>query len=144
AIHTVDTISSTSKEDFIHQVKKGIRAIEAGELSKVVPVKRKVVPLDTAFDLSGTFLRLCSAYPNAFVNFFHIPTLGSWIGASPEILIRTKGDQFSTMALAGSQQAIGDNPLKNVAWTQKEIEEQALVGRYIVGCFKKIRLREYE
>jgi isochorismate synthase len=29
-------------------------------------------------------------------------------------------------------------------WTQKEIEEQALVSRYIVNCFKKIRLREYE
>ncbi len=28
-------------------------------------------------------------------------------------------------------------------WSQKEIEEQALVSRYIIGCFKKIRLREY-
>lgn len=142
--HTVETIRSTSKEDFIDQVKKGIQAIEAGELSKIVPVKRKVVPLNDTFDLSATFLKLCEAYPNAFVNFFHIPTLGSWIGASPEILIRTKGNQFSTMALAGSQKAIGENPLKHVAWTQKEIEEQALVGRYIVSCFKKIRLREYE
>jgi isochorismate synthase len=48
------------------------------------------------------------------------------------------------MALAGTQKARGDNPLKNAAWTQKEIEEQALVSRYIVNCFKKIRLREYQ
>lgn len=34
--------------------------------------------------------------------------------------------------------------LKTVAWTQKEIEEQALVERYIISCFKKIRLREYD
>src|SRR5690606_37169859 len=135
---------STPKEDFINQVLKGIEAIRAGELLKIVPVKRKVVSLHEAFDLAKTFLSLCEAYPTAFVNFFHVPGRGSWIGASPEILIKTKGDQFSTMALAGSQKAIGDNPLKNVAWTQKEIEEQALVGRYIVGCFKKIRLREYE
>jgi isochorismate synthase len=141
---TADHISSTSKEEFMDQVKKGIQAIQAGELSKIVPAKRKIIPLGKEFDLVRSFLKLCEAYPNAFVNFFHIPTLGSWIGASPEILIKTKGDQFSTMALAGSQKAIGDNPLKNVAWTQKEIEEQALVGRYIVGCFKKIRLREYE
>lgn len=141
---TADHISSTSKEDFMDQVKKGIQAIQAGELSKIVPAKRKIIPLGKEFDLVGSFLKLCEAYPNAFVNFFHVPGLGSWIGASPEILIKTKGDQFSTMALAGSQKAIGDNPLKNVAWTQKEIEEQALVGRYIVGCFKKIRLREYE
>ncbi|MBK8292346.1 MAG: chorismate-binding protein [Flammeovirgaceae bacterium] len=37
-----------------------------------------------------------------------------------------------------------DINLKYVAWTQKEIEEQALVCRYIINCFKKIRLREYE
>ena len=30
-----------------------------------------------------------------------------------------------------------------MAWTQKEIEEQALVCRYIINCFKKIRVREY-
>jgi isochorismate synthase len=138
------TITSTSKDDFIAQVLKGIEAIRSGELLKIVPVKRKVVSLNKDFDLANTFLSLCEAYPNAFVNFFHAPGQGSWIGASPEILIKTKGDQFSTMALAGSQKAVGDNPLKNVAWTQKEIEEQALVGRYIVGCFKKIRLREYE
>ena len=140
----MDTIQSTPKEEFIDQVLQGIEAIRAGELLKIVPVKRKVVSLHKDFDLANTFLSLCKTYPNAFVNFFHVPDQGSWIGASPEILIKTEGDQFSTMALAGSQKAIGDNPLKHVAWTQKEIEEQALVGRYIVGCFKKIRLREYE
>lgn len=141
---TVDSVNPTSKEEFMEQVEKGIKAILAGEFSKIVPAKKKIVALAEEFDLTKTFLDLCEAYPNAFVNFFHVPTLGSWIGASPEILIKTSGDQFSTMALAGSQKAIGDNPLKHVAWTQKEIEEQALVGRYIVGCFKKIRLREYE
>ena len=73
-----------------------------------------------------------------------MPHVGTWIGASPETLIETKGDIFTTMSLAGTQKATGDNPLKSVAWTQKEIEEQALVSRYIVSCFKKIRLREYE
>jgi len=66
------------------------------------------------------------------------------MGASPEILIETSGDHFYTMSLAGTQVAKGENPLKSAAWTQKEIEEQALVSRYIVDCFKKIRLREYE
>jgi len=139
-----DSLASTTKSDFMDQVVKGIEAIKSGSLSKIVPVKRKIAAIGDEFDLTKTFLDLCKAYPNAFVNFFHIPSLGSWIGASPEILIKTCGDQFSTIALAGSQKAIGDNPLKHVAWTQKEIEEQALVSRYIVGCFKKIRLREYE
>lgn len=138
------SLNSTSKEDFIEEVSNGISAIASGQLSKIVPVRRKMIPLNGKFDVIKTYLDLCKAYPTAFVNFFHIPTWGSWIGASPEILIKTNGDNFSTMSLAGSQKALGDNPLKHVAWTQKEIEEQALVSRYIVNCFKKIRLREYE
>jgi isochorismate synthase len=51
---------------------------------------------------------------------------------------------FIPCHLAGTQKAQGENPLKSAAWTQKEIEEQALVSRYIVDCFKKIRLREYD
>jgi len=138
------TVPSTPKAEFLNQVKMGMDAIASGRLLKIVPARRKTIPLGEGFDLIKTYLALCEAYPDAFVNFFHIPGLGSWIGATPEVLIRTKGDRFFTMSLAGSQMAEGDNPLKRAAWTQKEIEEQALVSRYIVNCFKKIRLREYE
>ena len=51
------------------------------------------------------------------------------------------------MALAGTQPSIDKNGEKitnaEAMWRQKEIEEQSLVCRYIIGCFKKIRLREY-
>lgn len=134
----------TPKEAFIELVEKGLDAIEKGQLNKIVPGRIKKLALNKDFDLIKSILSLVKAYPNAFINFFHIPNTGSWLGASPEVLIQTKGDNFSTMALAGTQKAIGDNPLKTVAWTQKEIEEQALVSRYIVDCFKKIRLRDYD
>lgn len=133
-----------SKDEFIHLVEKGIKAIQEGQLNKIVPAKLKKVSLNENFDLIKSIKSLLDAYPNAFINFFHLPEVGTWIGASPEVLIQTKGEQFYTMSLAGTQKAQGDNPLKNAAWTQKEIEEQALVSRYIVDCFKKIRLREYE
>jgi isochorismate synthase len=128
----------------LHLVTKGIQAIEAGTLEKIVAARTKLIPLPAAFDLGKTLAKLLASYPHSFVNFFHLPGIGSWIGASPEILIETKGDYFYTMSLAGTQPAQGDNPLKSAAWTQKEIEEQALVSRYIVDCFKTIRLREYE
>ncbi len=141
---TVPGEESGNKEHFIGLVQQGIQAIEAGILEKVVPARTKLIPISEDFDLGFTFLDMLNSYPNSFVNFFHIPHIGTWIGASPEVLIETKGDQFYTMALAGTQSASGENPLKSAAWTQKEIEEQALVCRYIVECFKKIRLREYE
>ncbi len=134
----------SEKERFIQLVNSGIEAISSGLLEKIVPARTKVLDLPEGFDLGKTILKLIQSYPNSFVNFFHIPHVGTWMGATPEVLIETKGDFFYTMALAGTQAARGDNPLKVAAWTQKEIEEQALVCRYIVDCFKKIRLREYE
>ena len=132
------------KPAFLDLVEKGISAIESGQLSKIVPARLKILPLENGFDLATAFKNLLFSYPNAFINFFHLPGIGTWLGASPEVLIQTKGDEFYTMSLAGTQKAKGDNPIKNAAWTQKEIEEQALVSRYIVDCFKKIRLREYD
>lgn len=136
--------TSPEKEHFLHLVAKGIQAIEAGNLEKIVAARTKMIPLPSEFDLGKTLAKLLSSYPHSFVNFFHLPGIGTWIGASPEVLIETKGDYFYTMSLAGTQPAQGDNPLKSATWTQKEIEEQALVSRYIVDCFKTIRLREYE
>jgi isochorismate synthase len=88
---------------------------------------------------------LSAAYPNALVSFVNIPGVGSWLGASPEVLVCVEDKKiFKTVALAGTQAYTDGMNLKAVAWTQKEIEEQALVERYVISCFKKIRLREYE
>ncbi len=139
-----NSTAGQEKEHFLDLVVKGIQAIEAGTLEKIVAARTKMIPVPIEFDLGKTLAKLLASYPHSFVNFFHLPGIGTWIGASPEVLIETKGDYFHTMSLAGTQPAQGDNPLKSAAWTQKEIEEQDLVSRYIVDCFKTIRLREYE
>lgn len=132
------------KASFIHLVNLGIQAISQGSLEKIVPARTKTLHLSELFDLGKTLSQLLQTYPFSFIHFFHLPRIGTWLGASPESLIETRGDYFYTMSVAGTQAAQGDNPLKSAAWTQKEIEEQALVSRYIVDCFKTIRLREYE
>lgn len=140
----VNVSVGSSKAHFLELVEQSISWIKAGKLEKVVPARTKTIPLSSNFDLVQSIWELMNSYPNSFVNFFHLPEVATWLGASPETLIETKGDEFYTMSLAGTQKAQGDNPLKSAAWTQKEIEEQALVSRYIVDCFKKIRLREYD
>lgn len=144
AMTSTNEVLGSDKESYIRLVKQGIETISSGMLEKIVPARTKFMALPDGFDLGKTIFRLIQSYPNSFVNFFHIPTVGTWLGATPEVLIETKGDIFYTMALAGTQAVNGENPHKSAAWTQKEIEEQALVSRYIVDCFKKIRLREYE
>jgi isochorismate synthase len=132
-------------DHFLNNVQKGISAIEAGHLEKVVPSRCKYVPLPAGFDLVESFTKLCLAYPNAFVSTISSPETGTWIGATPEELVRIVDKTiFKTVALAGTQTYTPGQNLRQVAWTQKEIEEQALVERYIISCFKKIRLREYD
>jgi isochorismate synthase len=73
-----------------------------------------------------------------------LPKFGTWIGASPEILASQDAQEiFHTVALAGTQKTLGRSE-KEAVWSQKEIEEQAYVRRYIIDCLKFIRLREFE
>lgn len=139
------TESETAKSSFLELVHHGLAQIENGTLEKVVPSRTKHIQLPENFNPVSTFQRLCKLYPNALVSFVSIPEVGHWIGASPEILVSVEDKTiFKTVALAGTKPYQEGTNLKNVAWTQKEIEEQALVERYIISCFKKIRLREYE
>lgn len=130
--------------DFSELVHSCIQKAEDKHLEKIVPSKFKDVELPENFDIIKTFNILCEKHPNAFVSLVTSPETGTWLGASPELLVSVDAqEKFRTIALAGTQKAQPNVSLKSVAWTQKEIEEQALVSRYVINCFKKIRVREY-
>jgi isochorismate synthase len=134
-----------SQTHFTQAVKKAIHYIEAGAFQKVVLSRSKAVALPDSFDPVEKFHQLCQKYPHAFVSLVSVPSNGLWIGASPEILISIKDQRwFRTISLAGTQPRNRFSCLSEVTWKQKEIEEQALVSRYIINCFKKIRLREFD
>jgi isochorismate synthase len=126
-------------------VKTCVERIEAGEFEKIVPSRCKLVSLPNNFDPIEAFHKLCATYPNAMITLVIIPEVGTWLGATPEVLVQVEDQRyFKTVSLAGTKEYIPGVDLKNVSWTQKEIEEQALVSRYIINCFKKIRLREFD
>lgn len=133
---------TTEKEDFIKNVEQAVKAIQQEKYKKVVLSKVKVEPQRTNWDVLDTYLDLCEAYPAAFVSLVSLPGIGTWIGATPEVLINKTEDTFTTVSLAGTQSAT--TSIKDAVWRQKEIEEQAFVNRYIVDCFKAIRLRFYK
>tara|TARA_R110002012_G_scaffold208942_1_gene379178 strand:- start:194523 stop:195740 length:1218 start_codon:yes stop_codon:yes gene_type:complete len=135
---------STSSSDYIKMVEQSIEHIKREKFYKVVPSKVKSIDHKNDINIGQAFVEACRKYPNAFVNLTFSAKTGLWFGASPETLIEEqKGGYFKTMALAGTQ----SKSVKSIAdttWTQKEIEEQAFVSRYIINCFKKIRLREFD
>ena len=131
--------------DFVSLVTKAIAEVKSGTFDKVVMSRYQDLSLSQIFDPLKAFCLLTEQYPSAFVSMVSDPVYGTWIGASPETLIQTTSDGiFKTVALAGTQKDLPAQVLGEVLWSQKEIEEQALVSRYIINCFKKIRLREFQ
>ena len=138
------------KANFEAIVEKAIAEIQKGTFQKVVLSRTKTLKLPTHFNLCENFDRLCEKYASAFISMVYLPHENViWIGASPEILVSQNAQGiFKTMALAGTQSAFDQNgeliKTSEALWRQKEIEEQALVSRYIINCLKKIRVREFE
>ena len=133
------------KEFFLALVEAGLREIERGTFEKIVPSRTRTISLPASFDVIESFQKLSASYPEALISFVNIPGVGTWLGASPEVLVSVQDKRiFRTVALAGTLPYTPGTDLRSVAWTQKEIEEQALVERYVISCFKKIRLREYD
>jgi len=143
-----DEEDPTKKQEFKSWVSSAIEAIKQGPLQKVVLSRTDVKELPAGFSIVSALEELAAAYPNAFVCAISIPAVdGVWMCATPEILVEQKDGVFRTISLAGTQSGVDDqghalSPAQ-ARWSQKEIEEQAFVSRYIIDCFKKIRLREY-
>ncbi len=85
------------------------------------------------------FIELCTEYPNAFVYLISSPLFGTWIGATPEVLLSLHGQQGYTMALAGTKHVKTTG-----AWNEKEIEEQYIVTEYIQNRLLTQELQEIE
>ncbi|WP_082893481.1 chorismate-binding protein [Rufibacter ruber] len=144
AQHPQGTVSAIRRDAFEQTVAAAVSAMQAGCLEKVVLSRTKTLPLFEGFDLLQTFDHLTQLYPTAFVSLVAIPGIGTWLGATPEVLVQIDRHRvFRTVALAGTQPITDGLTPADAIWRQKEIEEQALVQRYIISCFKHLRLREY-
>jgi isochorismate synthase len=130
--HEIPSDSDDEEERYSALVEKATLEIRAGNYKKIVLSRNFKVPFSKP--IFTTFQELLSAYPNAFCYLWYHPKVGMWLGATPEILIKTSGLNFTTMSLAGTQnQTVGEEHPK---WTTKEITEQQLVTDYIAEVLK--------
>ena len=138
-------VFSSEKKEYVNLVNQCKSSIENGSYQKIVPSRRGIHNTERDFHPVEEFFNLAEAYENAFVSLVYIPNHGLWIGATPELLISVEDrTKFKTISLAGTQELLPKASIAQTAWMQKEIEEQALVSRYIVNCFKQIRLRDFK
>ena len=96
------------------------------------------VPRKSEFSPANVFYRACKRYIRSYMYLFHTPQTGTWIGSSPEVLLSGKGNEWQTVALAGTQ------PLRNgnlpETWSEKKREEQQLVTDYVRDCLLSFQI----
>lgn len=119
-----------------HLVQKAVDVMRTGKTRKIVLSHIVESRLPLHFDPALIFLNLCARYPQAFVSLVAIPEVGTWIGASPELLLAVDDHGIRTAALAGTQRKCPEQPLHTVVWGPKEIEEQAMVTEYVRHFFR--------
>lgn len=118
--------NSIAKEEHLGRIQKALEKIEDNTFKKVV--LSRMIDFPSTLSPLILFKRLLKQYPTAFVYLWHHPDIGTWLGASPEVLLKLNGLKLQTMALA-STQPVEDNKLPQ--WTSKEITEQAFVCDFI-------------
>jgi len=105
-------------------------SVSRGEFRKLVLARKKEAMLccpSAAGQYEKLFLRTCAMYPRLMVMLFSTPQTGTWIVASPEILVEGQGDTYHTVALAGTM------PYREgyLDWSEKNKGEQHVVEQYI-------------
>ncbi|MEM7028176.1 MAG: chorismate-binding protein [Chloroflexota bacterium] len=134
----------SSKDEFCTLVEDAVSYIQSTDIKKVVASRATEVPLPAHFNPVDTFDHLCATYAHAFISLISIPGLGTWIGATPEILLTLDADQLHTIALAGTQSPPPDTSPETITWGAKEVEEQALVSDYVRQFFESLSISDYE
>jgi isochorismate synthase len=114
-----------SQEEYLEESVKVLEAFDPFGLQKMVLSRIKQVDFDESKS-EKLFHELVKTYPNAFVYFISSKLFGTWIGATPEILLVTALHSGFTMALAGTKKADDTSD-----WEPKEKEEQQFVTDFI-------------
>lgn len=130
-----------SKEDYLQMIEETIEVLKQGSLSKVI-ISRQIPVQRTDHSLGSTFSELQNRTPNAFTYLVNLPVAGTWMGATPEVLIKSDGEQFETVSLAGTQ--VRKPGAEEYYWSTKDIEEQAFVSRFMLDVFFNFDIHRYK
>jgi menaquinone-specific isochorismate synthase len=111
-------------EDSVNEV---LRRIRAGRLEKVVLAREVIIEGDAAFDRSSLLARLRADNPTCFTF-----ASGAFVGSSPELLARRRGNRVVSRPMAGSigraATAAGDERLvAELLSSDKELAEHRVV-----------------
>jgi len=133
-------VSAISPAHYEAAVASAVERIRTGELEKIVLAREVEVEASTAFDPAPIFGLLRDAFSSSFV--YAVGRGDStFIGATPELLVRRDGQRVTTVALAGSARrsadpAVDDHLSEKLLHSDKDREENAIVARRITRALR--------
>ena len=111
-----------------------------GTFRKIVLARQADETTLQPIDPVELFYCACQLYPRMFIALVYTPQSGTWLTATPEILLEGSGCDWRTIALAGTMR-LEDGQLdgegENSTWSTKNIEEQRVVATYIAQCLEQ-------
>lgn len=130
--------SNTERKEYEDDFEYFQQQLAKGNFEKLVLARCSHIEAPTLGHIKAEdlFKKACQMYPRLFIALISTTQSGTWLMATPEILLSGNGCEFKTMALAGTQPApasttIADEPIMGVKWSKKEQEEQQYVSDYI-------------
>ena len=114
--------------------------LENGHFRKIVLARCADEDMPEGVEKMDLFYRACEMYPRLFIALVETPQSGCWLTATPEILLDGKGQDWRTIALAGTMKLEGDQlngEGETLTWSTKNIQEQRIVATYITECLEQ-------
>lgn len=131
--------TSDDKADWDRLMNAIAEGISSDEMTKVVSSREVEFTSETPYNVASILANLVDNNPNCFI-FGYEKDGRTFVGASPEILVRHRGSEILSYALAGTAPKDGPN-----AWTKeqlltntKNIVEHNIVRDRIVNTMKQI------
>ena len=120
--------TSDDKADWNRLMDAIANGISSGEMTKVVSSREVEFTSETPYNVASILANLVDNNPNCFI-FGYEKNGRTFVGASPEILVRHRGSEILSYALAGTAPKDGPN-----AWTKEQLltSEKNLVEHNIV------------
>ena len=120
------------RDDYARDFSSFHSRIAEGKFSKIVLARQSVDVIGNPEPPRRLFERACHLYSNMFVALVSTPLSGTWLTATPELLLESEGDEYHTIALAGTMGLWG-----RTLWNEKNKNEQQYVASYIEECISE-------
>lgn len=131
------------KPHWSRMVEEALRAIEKGELQKVVLARKEVITRSDSWDPARLLAAMARIEEGSYTFFYQVDDGIAFLGRSPERLVRVDHGRVFAEAIAGTRPR-GKTPADDrkreaeLLGSPKEIEEHRLVARFIEATMRRI------